>query len=519
MKYSKVSLSHFFFGFLGLVIIAYILYNSIAEMVINDSIDHAEITIEQSADYLELYVDKLKTVTNDLANNPIIVDYFSNRSDLSNQKNEEIISQLINTSIKSDPSLLSIVLISKDAKVISNETSLDMKISEDMMKEEWYQKAIHNKMPILTSARMQSFNMDKDNWVISISQEIVDSENNNLGVVVLDIPYTNIEAYLTRISDISNDSLTFIINSHNDLVYHPDISMFENKSEISKLVKIMEKGNFYQEADNILYTTYNIDNTDWTMVSVSELSMLNLVRNQISKTILIGFGILFIGIVITGVLLRNLTKSIVDKEQKIKKYELNSLYSQINPHFLYNTLDTIVWMAEFNESSEVVETSKSLASFFRLSLNNGEMITSLENELNHVKQYLIIQKKRYQAKLNYKIDSDLKLNDFEIPKLILQPIVENSIYHGIKELDRNGNIYIKVRQEKNDIIIVIEDDGVGFDASKINTSSNKLGGIGLKNVDDRIKLYYGKKYGLTIDSEINKGTCVTIRLNKKIINS
>ena len=516
MKYSKVSLSHFFFGVLSLAIIGIILYNSMTQMFVNDSIDNAETTIEQSADYLELYIDKLKTITNDLARNPIIVNYFNGNSSIDDIENEAIINQLIDNIIDSDSSLLSIVIISKDAKVISNEDSLDMAVSVDMMKEQWYIDAIYNEMPNLTSARMQTFNMNKDSWVISISQEITDSNGENLGVVLLDIPYTNIEEYLKRISQISNDTTSFIVNSNNDLVYYPDIKMFENKDGIADLIAIKENGNSYSKSNNTLSTTYSINNTDWTIVSINKLTMLDDIKTQILKTILIGFGILFIGIIITDVILRNLSKSIVKKEQEIRKYELNMLYSQINPHFLYNTLDTIVWMAEFNNNSEVIETTKSLAEFFRLSLNNGEMITTIDKEINHVRQYLIIQKKRYQDKLNYQISIDENLKKIKIPKLILQPIVENSIYHGIKELDTNGLIKIKVFEENKDIIILITDNGIGYDINNKVKSSKKLGGVGLKNVDERIKLFYGDRYGLHIKSEVGIGTVVTIRLNRKI---
>jgi two-component system sensor histidine kinase YesM len=516
MKYNKVSLSHFFFGFLGLIIIGVILYISMTKMVVDDSIDNAETTIEQSADYLELYIDKLKTITNDFAKNPIIVDYFNDQSTISEQKNQEIINQLIDNTLDSDSSLLSIVIISKDAKVLSNEKSLNMSMSQDMMKEQWYLDAIYNQMPNLTSARMQSFSMDKDNWVISISQEIVDSNGKNLGVVVLDIPYTNIEEYLKRISEISNDTISYILNSHNALVYYPETRMFEYNEGINELIEIKEKGNSYTESNNTLSTIYSVNNTDWTIVSINKLTMLDDIRTQILKTILIGFGILFIGIIITDVILSNLTKSIIKKEEEIRKYELNTLYSQINPHFLYNTLDTIVWMAEFNNTTEVINTTKSLAEFFRLSLNNGDMITTIEKEVNHVRQYLIIQKKRYRDKLNYNIELDKNLNNITVPKLILQPIVENSIYHGIKELDGKGQVNIKVFQENKDIIILIKDNGIGFDVNNKTQSNKKLGGVGLKNVDDRIKLFYGNEYGLEINSEIGVGTSVTIRISKDI---
>jgi len=479
----------------------------------NDAIDHAEATIEQSADYLELYIGNLKTITNDLATNPIIIDYFNDQATLSEDKTLEVIQQLITNNLTSASNIQSIIIISKDAKIISNEDSLNMQLSEDMMKEKWYLDAIYNKMPTLTSARMQSFNMDKDSWVISLSQEIVNENLENIGVVVIDIPYSNIEAYLTRIAKISNDSTSFILNSNDDLVYYPQTSMFENSEGIKNLISLKNQGNSYFEATNTLVTTYPIGNTDWTIVSTTKLTMLDTIKTQILKTILVGFGILFIGIILTGILLRKLANDIVKKEQKIRKYELNTLYAQINPHFLYNTLDTIVWLAEFNRQQAVIDTTKSLAKFFRLALNEGKPLTTVFKEVNHVRQYLNIQKQRYGEQLNYQINLEPQINDYLIPKLIIQPLVENSINHGLKELDSPGLIIINVFEKQDNIIIEIKDNGIGFNPLELEKKHAHIG-LGLENVKERIKLIYNNQASFDIKSKINHGTTITIKLNK-----
>lgn len=208
--------------------------------------------------------------------------------------------------------------------------------------------------------------------------------------------------------------------------------------------------------------------------------------------------------------INSLMLNIKEKEQDIRNYELQTLSSQINPHFLYNTLDTIIWMAEFNESQKVINLTKSLANFFRLSLNNGLEIITLEKEIDHIRQYLYIQKQRYTSKLNYTIKEEEKIKDFLLPKLVLQPIVENAIYHGIKELEHPGKIEIKTYSDKNYVFITVEDNGKGM-KRKLNYNGKKLGGVGIKNVDNRLKIYFGEEYSMDIKSKENEYTIIKYR--------
>ena len=213
--------------------------------------------------------------------------------------------------------------------------------------------------------------------------------------------------------------------------------------------------------------------------------------------------------------IRSLMEEISDKEETLRHAELNALVSQINPHFLYNTLDTIVWMAEFNDSSRVIALTKSLAAFFRLSLNGGRELISVEDELEHVRQYLYIQKERYENKLNYTISAPDHLLDYTVPKLILQPIVENSIYHGIKPLNGPGQVTITLQE-----IFTVSDNGVGFHpAAAGSDGAPRLGSIGLRNVDERLKLYYGPEYGIAVHSAPGAGCRVEITVGKQLLKN
>ena len=222
--------------------------------------------------------------------------------------------------------------------------------------------------------------------------------------------------------------------------------------------------------------------------------------------------------------IRELLNSKMLEQENLKKAELRTLQAQINPHFLYNTLDTIVWMAESNRNDQVIEIVRALSSFFRIALSKGKDWISLRQEIEHVKSYLTIQKMRYRDILDYEIDVDEELLDSTILKLTLQPLVENALYHGIKTKRNGGEIVVSAsRGEENNVVLVVRDDGVGFTPYKLTqiremlaTESGQItmneGGFGLENVNKRLKLYYGIQYGLSIQSHYRGGTQVTVTI-------
>ncbi|MHA0857743.1 cache domain-containing sensor histidine kinase [Paenibacillus sp. CMAA1364] len=543
-------------------IIGTVLYVGISQVVIKDSIQSSEMAITKSGTYVEMYIDRLKVLTTMLAHNPQTIRTLASED----KSGEEDVLQFINTVLMSDSYIKSVVVIGKDGYVLSNEKKLNMMRSSDMMKEPWYAAAVNSSNPALTSARMQKFSMDKDNWVISMSQEIKDENNNNLGVVLLDIQYKGLEDYLNEL-ELGSNGYAYIVNSQDEIVYHKDPSYFRNDKKINKLLQQTLDKEGYDKKQNILVHHTELRNSDWTLVGVSSLDGLAQIRNQLLKSfVIVALGLLTLIVIVSPLIAKSMTRpiqrleqamkkvetgrlevsvpetgvtevqglaqhfnrmvmemkrlmaDIEKKEQNLRSYELSVLHSQINPHFLYNTLDTIVWMAEFNDSERVISTTKALARFFQLSLSGGSEFTSIQNEINHVTQYLFIQKERYGERLQYDIQYDLELSDLVIPKLILQPLVENAIYHGIREKDGPGLLEISCRTtDEGHILFIVKDDGVGFDTSLDKSSLIgegesviKLGGVGIHNVDERLKLYYGQEYGITIASKLCEGTTVKI---------
>ena len=218
--------------------------------------------------------------------------------------------------------------------------------------------------------------------------------------------------------------------------------------------------------------------------------------------------------------INELLEQVTKEQTRLRKAEFELLQSQINPHFLYNTLDAIIWLAESGEQKKVVSMVGSLSEFFRTSLNQGKDIISIKEELQHVRSYLEIQQVRYQDILKYEIDVPEELNKYLIPKITIQPLVENALYHGIKNKRGLGRIVINGKLEKDFFLLQIEDNGIGIKEGRLEQvrkgiQDKVLTGTdiyGLYNVNERIRLNFGEKYGISIESTYGEGTIVKVIL-------
>ena len=219
--------------------------------------------------------------------------------------------------------------------------------------------------------------------------------------------------------------------------------------------------------------------------------------------------------------IRDLLDSKISEQENLKKAELRALQAQINPHFLYNTLDTIIWMAEAQKTDQVIEIVSALSSFFRISLSKGRDWITIGEEIERIKNYLTIQKMRYRDILDYRIEIEAGVEKNTILKLILQPLVENALYHGIKNKRGGGTIIVRAQQKNADeILLEVADNGIGFTPEKLAQLQAELAddsgeiklesGYAIGNVNRRIRLYYGKQYGLAVTSEYSTGTCASL---------
>lgn len=219
----------------------------------------------------------------------------------------------------------------------------------------------------------------------------------------------------------------------------------------------------------------------------------------------------------------SLIQRVTENQASLREAELEILQMQINPHFLYNTLDTIVWMAEAGDQQAVIDMVQTLSDFFRSSLNNGKDIVSISSETKHILSYLQIQKVRYQDILDYEIQIPEELMDCPIPRITLQPLVENALYHGIKHKRGKGKIRVLGRLEEEYCVLIVEDNGIGMTSERLlhvqkgltHKREDENDFYGLYNVNERIRLKFGTSYGLTIESVFQEGTRVEVRLPRE----
>ncbi|MBY5035298.1 sensor histidine kinase [Streptococcus gallolyticus] len=520
-------------------------------------------SLQQSGHFITAYLDKLKQTSNSLASNQLLRDFIEQPD----QAHKEELSFLMESLIAGDTDLVSAVLVTKEGQIVSTDKQLVMKTSSDMMSEAWYQAAIDQKaMPVLTPARKESLTKKGEQWVISVTREIVDARGKNKGVLRLDIDYHSLENYLDQLK-LGKQGFAFIVNQKKEFVYHPQKTVYSSKEEMDAMKSYLQVENGYVPSHKEFVYQLAIPESEWTLVGVSSLDEVQMIRQQILYSFLgAGLAALVISGLGSALVIRiwlkpirdlqqvilaigqgqahlrakeagaaevldlsryfnkmldqidSLMLSVKKQEQDIREYELMALASQINPHFLYNTLDTIIWMTEFNDRERVVEITKALAKYFRIALNKGNEQISLKDELEHVGQYLFIQQQRYGDKLQYDLQELPSYADYQLPKLVLQPIVENAIYHGIKEVERKGVITIRVSETEKHLRITIHDNGKGMPTEDVITQSDKKvhqGGIGLKNVDQRLALQFGSAYHMEIKSEPDAFTEISLFLPRK----
>jgi two-component system sensor histidine kinase YesM len=363
----------------------------------------------------------------------------------------------------------------------------------------------------------------------------------------------------------------FILNRTGDIVYHPRQQLIYGNLKSERISEILSLNggslNAVVDGRAILYTAVSSKETGWEVVAVSYLdelfrasreaeyffimlsilvvvaamSVVVLLASTISKPIeslrrsmqAVESGNFDIDITVNA---RNevyqlardcdiAVKKVRDlieqnrREQELKrKLELRSLQAQINPHFLYNTLDSIIWMIELGEHERAIDMTSSLAKFFRIGISRGDETISMETEIEYVHTYLEIQKQRYKDKLSYEISFAPELSGTQILKLLIQPLVENAIYHGIKNIEGPGLIRIEGARVESTIQIRISDNGVGMGPEQLDALSNgrieprPANGVGVRNVQERIHLYFGTEYGVTFESAQGTGTVATIRI-------
>ena len=491
-----------------------------------------------------------------------------------NMRSYEMSSQAFSDTLLSRADISSIMIFGKKKMLLNRSMYTYQKVALDYSKLDWYAKAVAKPQDaIITGPNRHSF-FDTDDEVISLSRELQSYENGTFRGVIL------INLNMNKITEICNsfqekqENFICIINDKGELVYEQQngrerfaFDEKENRQELNTALGKTKESCFRlnYRGEKYLVTRTDMKTTGWTLVSMVPYKSVMAETMAISGVMILAVAItlivtlLLLNRILTGVVkplkklekymvqvnpdnmdqrmeiltddeighlsmkfnqmmdrIRNLKEQVIEEQEDKRKYELQALQAQINPHFLYNTLDSIIWMAETNDSN-IVAMTEALAKLFRISLNKGNEEISLERELEHVKNYLIIQSMRYADKFTYEISAEPGVERCRTIKLILQPIVENCIYHGIKKKRGTGKITIRAYRREQNLIIEVSDDGCGMPeeicrkilSDEIESENISGSGIGVKNVNERIQLRFGKKYGLSYSSEEGIGTTVT----------
>ena len=345
--------------------------------------------------------------------------------------------------------------------------------------------------------------LKKARQVVTELKGYTTTEDNQQRLLYAEKYLNNLETYVTQITK----------NLGYENKYEDNMLIWENDVQIvTSLLKDTINEYIYYENRQI-QTTQAENNA--LFVNIVEISVGLMAFGLVSMIVVSYFGPKWIT--------RPIEKQVKEEQKLLRKAEFDLLQSQINPHFLYNTLDAIVWSAEAGNQKQVVSMVGNLSDFFRLSLNKGKENVLIREELQHVRSYLEIQHIRYQDILTYEINVPEEFYEYRIPKLTIQPVVENALYHGIKNKRGGGKITISAEEKKDYFSIIVEDNGKGMEEDRLrqvrkairNGTPEKNVVYGLYNVNERIRLNFGEGYGVHLESIPEKGTRVVIRLPKK----
>lgn len=401
-------------------------------------------------------------------------------------------------------------------------------------------------------------------WVVTVVRPM--PQGSSASWVAVDVRFSGLGASINGVG-IGQHGYCYLMDEHGNMVYHPQQQLLYagiKSEEVARLANLAD-GTYVE--DTVIYSLQDVPDSNWRVVGVSYIdetvneSFWQMVRIALATSAMILAAALLAGWIISRLLSRPLQQletameqfeqdadgftyepvagtrevqelsdsfghmvgriqklmtTVREEEIDLRKTELKALQAQINPHFLYNTLDSIAWMCERGKNADAVKMVHALARLFRISISRGHELIPIEKELQHAESYLLIQKFRYKNQFTYHFTVDESCLHCLCNKITLQPIIENSITHGLDLLVDPGHIEIEVCADGKDILFKVTDDGIGMSQEQVaellkNEPSDRTG-IGIKNVNDRLRIYFGPQYGMSIDSVPDEGTTVTIRM-------
>lgn len=475
-------------------------------------------------------------------------------------------------------SLISIACYTGEGQLVAAIPVANEKSQVNIVKQQWFTDAV-GQMENLHFSTPHVQNLFDDlsyryYWVVSLSRavELTSNGTSTLGVLLVDMNYSSIEQILKKANVGNSSEYVYLIDGKGEIIYHPRQKLIytdlyqENNIEAAGY----EDGSTEEifQGEKRLVTVKTVSYTGWKIVSVVPMSSFDMGMTGTKYFVIMLVTVSMLAVILLNQLvsasiamplkklnnsvkewetgnmnpsiyiggsmevehlgctlrstveqIRQLMQDIVVEQEEKRKSELDALQSQINPHFLYNTLDSIVWMIEGERYEDAVFMITQLASLFRISLSRGKTVISVEDELKHARNYMNIQKVRYKNIFEVRFDIDPEILQCCTVKLVVQPLLENAIYYGVECMDGDGEIDVNGYRREDDIYIEVRDNGLGIPENEVeqllkeNNRVHKRGsGVGLLNVHNRIRLRFGEEYGLEIESEPDEGTTVRIHL-------
>ena len=570
-----LSISFSFVALFGMGFMGYTVYSRFASSTKDITIENNEQLIDQVNMNLNSYLRNMMRISNSM--------YYSviKKVDLSKETLDDEMNLLYEAN---KDNLVSIVCFRGDGTLVGATPINNLKNDLNVTTQSWFIKAnqeienLHFSTPHVQNLfNDSSFNY---HWVVSLSRVVELTKNGNIGrgILLVDMNYSGIEQLFTKVNS-NNSGYVYLIDSNGEIIYHPKQNLINSSllHENNEVAATYEDGTHEEDyaAESRMVTVRTVGYTGWKIINVTSANEFFMSYNQmrfftgmiIALTVfliffanqfvsyLIGnpikklddsvkdleygnldlniyvggsYEIQHLGRTISSVVMQmhHLMDEIVIEQEKKRKSEFDSLQAQINPHFLYNTLDSIVWMVESERYQEAIFMVTALANLFRISLSKGKNIITIREEMEHAQNYLYIQKIRYKNRFQININIAPEIYECSTIKLIVQPLLENAIYHGVEYMDGEGEITVKGYLKNNDVYIDVKDNGLGMPEESVDllltdeVRVHKNGsGIGLSNVHQRIQLYFGREYGLEIESVLDEGTTVHIHLPRVLNNT
>ncbi len=526
--------------------------------------------MERLVHQIDSYMLTMENIAQTVIRDEGVQQYFSSQE--ANPELKEDISEYLASFLRAREDITTIALLGPSAKEVTSSPELEISPYAQVRSQEWYREALDSPgRTYISSAKVQNLFYGIYPWVVSMSTALRDQSSGELlGVLLVDLNFNRIRELSEPVMQDPPEYI-FILDKNGDYVFHPKQQLVFSGiiHEPTEEILNMEDHDTPLEIDGRSYIGRTSSYAGWKIVCVTELyagiDQWRYVQVSYASIGLVAF--IVVGLM-ANVLSRSITHPVkqlctimqsVDKnnfditaeidatdeirqlsdefnimlskirdlidqihhEQELKrKSELKALQAQINPHFLYNTLDSIIWMSEMGNNQEVVLMTSALARLFRISISRGREVITVKDELLHVESYLTIQKMRYREHFSYSIDVDESILTAPCLKILLQPLVENSIYHGLKHVSYQGHISIRGKRQQGSVVLQVADNGAGMDPQTFNhmLSEEFVGtdvarsGVGLRNVHERLKLYFGESYGLSCSRGEQEETVVSVVL-------